>query len=166
MLFVKAAWLDSRPRPVHFIGELIEWVDTARYLAVTLDSRLSWWPHIVQVRKKAPLHSTHHTPAQHNVWLEMPPFILGLRWAARLRLAGVKNLLQWWGDRLPLYCAEGAGAVRCGGASLVLALIWCTSQGASSGVSFLSGRSGTVVGRSTHCSRGVILFAAACLVLQ
>jgi hypothetical protein len=41
-------------------------------------------------------------------WLEMPPFIHSRRWAARLRLAGVKSLLQWWGDRLALYCAERA----------------------------------------------------------
>jgi hypothetical protein len=44
----------------------------------------------------------------HHFWLEMPPFIPGRRWAARLQLAGVKSLLQWWGDRLPLYCVERA----------------------------------------------------------
>jgi hypothetical protein len=44
----------------------------------------------------------------HNFSLEMQPFIPGRRWAARLRLTGVKSLLQWWGDRLPLYCAERA----------------------------------------------------------
>jgi hypothetical protein len=44
----------------------------------------------------------------HHFWLEMPPFIPGHRWAARLRLAGVKSLLKWWGDRLLLYCAERA----------------------------------------------------------
>jgi hypothetical protein len=57
---------------------------------------------------------------------------------------------------------EWCGAMR----SLVLAVVWCASQGVSSGVRFLGGRSRTVVGRSTHCSRGVILFAAASLVLQ
>jgi hypothetical protein len=53
MLFAEAAWRVPRPRPVQFLGEPIQWVDTARYLGVTLDSRLTWRPHIVQVRKKA-----------------------------------------------------------------------------------------------------------------
>jgi hypothetical protein len=53
MLFAKAAWRIPRPRPVQFLGEPTEWVDTARYLGVTLDSRLTWRHHIVQVRKKA-----------------------------------------------------------------------------------------------------------------
>jgi hypothetical protein len=53
MLFAKAAWRIARPRPVQFQGQPIEWVDTARYLDVTLDSRLTWWRHVVQVRKKA-----------------------------------------------------------------------------------------------------------------
>jgi hypothetical protein len=47
MLFAKAAWRVPRPRPIQFLGEPIEWVDTARYLGVTLDSRLTWRPHIV-----------------------------------------------------------------------------------------------------------------------
>ena len=33
-------------------GEPIQWVDTTRYLGVTLDTRLTWSPHIDQVRKK------------------------------------------------------------------------------------------------------------------
>jgi hypothetical protein len=53
ILFAKAAWRIPRPRPVQFLGEPIEWVDTARYLGVTLDSRLTWLPHIVDVRRKA-----------------------------------------------------------------------------------------------------------------
>jgi hypothetical protein len=55
MLFAKASWPVPRPRPVQFLGESIEWVDTARYLGVTLDSRLTWQTHIVQVRKKPPI---------------------------------------------------------------------------------------------------------------
>jgi hypothetical protein len=54
MLFAKAAWRVPRIRPVQFLGEPIEWVDTARYLGVTLDSRLTWRPHIVEVKKKPP----------------------------------------------------------------------------------------------------------------
>jgi hypothetical protein len=53
MLFAKDAWRVPRPRPVQFLGEPIEWVDTARYLGVTLDSSLTWRPNIVLVRKKA-----------------------------------------------------------------------------------------------------------------
>jgi hypothetical protein len=53
MLFAKAVWRVPRPRPVQFLGEPVEWVDTARYLGVTLDSRLTWKPHIVEVRKNA-----------------------------------------------------------------------------------------------------------------
>jgi hypothetical protein len=40
------------PRPVALFGEPIVWVDTARYLGVTLDRRLTWATHIVEVRKK------------------------------------------------------------------------------------------------------------------
>ena len=53
MLFAKAGWRISKPRPVQFLGEPIQWVDTARYFGVILDSRMTWSPHIVQVRKKA-----------------------------------------------------------------------------------------------------------------
>jgi hypothetical protein len=41
------------PRPVGLFGEPIVWVDTARYLGVTLDKRLTWSTHINQIRKKA-----------------------------------------------------------------------------------------------------------------
>jgi hypothetical protein len=41
------------PRPVALFGEPIVWVDTAPYLGVTLDKRLTWSTHIDQVRKKA-----------------------------------------------------------------------------------------------------------------
>jgi hypothetical protein len=53
MLFAKAGWRVSKPQPVQFLGEPIQWVDTARYFGVILDSRMTWSPHIVQVRKKA-----------------------------------------------------------------------------------------------------------------
>ena len=53
MIFAKAGWRIAKPRPAEFLGEPIQWVDTARYLGVILDSRLNWSPHIVQVRKKA-----------------------------------------------------------------------------------------------------------------
>jgi hypothetical protein len=53
MLFAKAAWRVPRRQPGQFLGQPIECVDTAPYLGVILDSRLTWPPHIVQVRNKA-----------------------------------------------------------------------------------------------------------------
>jgi hypothetical protein len=41
------------PRPAALVGEPLLWVDTAHYLRVTLNKRLTWWTHIDQVRKKA-----------------------------------------------------------------------------------------------------------------
>jgi hypothetical protein len=37
MLFAKAGWRISKTRPVQFLREPIQWVDTARYLGVILD---------------------------------------------------------------------------------------------------------------------------------
>jgi len=42
-----------QPRPVTLFGEPIEWVETTCYLAVTLDTRLTWSLHIDQVRRRA-----------------------------------------------------------------------------------------------------------------
>jgi len=41
-----------QPRPVTLFGEPIEWVNRTRYLGVTLDKRITWSPHIDQVRKR------------------------------------------------------------------------------------------------------------------
>jgi hypothetical protein len=43
-----------QPRPVTLFGEPIQWVETTRYLEVTLDKRLTLSPHMDQVRKKTP----------------------------------------------------------------------------------------------------------------
>ena len=51
-IFTRAVWRFIQPRPVTLFREPIEWVDTARYLGVTLDTRLTWLPHIDQVRKR------------------------------------------------------------------------------------------------------------------
>jgi hypothetical protein len=53
VLFVKAARRIQKPRAVQFLGELIQWVETARYLGVTFDTQLTWSAHINQVGKKA-----------------------------------------------------------------------------------------------------------------
>jgi len=53
IIFACAGGRFIQPRPVTLFGELIQWVDTTRYLAVTLDTRLTWSPHIDQVRKRA-----------------------------------------------------------------------------------------------------------------
>jgi hypothetical protein len=53
VLFANAARCIRQPRPVQFLGEPIQWVQTARYLGVTLDTRLTWSAHVNQVRKRA-----------------------------------------------------------------------------------------------------------------
>jgi hypothetical protein len=53
VLFAKTARRARQPRPVQFLGEPIQWVQTARYLGVTLDTRLTWSAHGDQVRKRA-----------------------------------------------------------------------------------------------------------------
>jgi len=53
IVFARAGRRFIQPRPVTLFGEPIEWVDTIRYLGVTLDRRLIWLPHIDQVRKRA-----------------------------------------------------------------------------------------------------------------
>jgi hypothetical protein len=52
MIFAKAGKSIPKLRPVQLFGEPIQWVDTARYLGVTLDTRLTWSTHIDQARKK------------------------------------------------------------------------------------------------------------------
>ena len=52
IIFARAGRRFIQPRPVTLFGEPIEWVDTTRYLWVTLDRRLTWSPHIDQVRKR------------------------------------------------------------------------------------------------------------------
>jgi hypothetical protein len=42
MLFAEAGWRVAKPRLGQFLGEPIQWVDTACYLGVILDSRLTW----------------------------------------------------------------------------------------------------------------------------
>jgi hypothetical protein len=42
VLFVKAARRIQKPRAVQVLGEPIQWVETARYLGVTLDTQLTW----------------------------------------------------------------------------------------------------------------------------
>jgi hypothetical protein len=53
VLFVKAARRIQKPRAVQFLGEPIQWVETARYLGVTLDTQLTWYAHVNQAGKKA-----------------------------------------------------------------------------------------------------------------
>jgi hypothetical protein len=53
VLLAKAARRVRQPRPVQFLGEPIQWVQTARYLGVTLDTRLTWSAQVNQMRKRA-----------------------------------------------------------------------------------------------------------------
>jgi len=41
-----------QPRPLTLFGEPIEWVDTTHYMGVTLDTRLTFSPHIDPVRRR------------------------------------------------------------------------------------------------------------------
>ena len=52
IIFTHAGGRFIQPRPVTLLREPIEWVDTTRYLGVTLDKGLIWSPHIDQVSKK------------------------------------------------------------------------------------------------------------------
>jgi hypothetical protein len=53
VLFAKTTRRVQGLRPPQLFGEPIQWVESARYLEVTLDTRLTWSAHINQVRKKA-----------------------------------------------------------------------------------------------------------------
>ena len=52
IIFARAVRRFIQPRPVPLLGEPIEWLDTTRYLGVTLDTQLTWSSHIDQVRKR------------------------------------------------------------------------------------------------------------------
>jgi hypothetical protein len=52
IIFARAGRRFIQPRQVTIFGESIQWVETTRYLGVTVDKRLTWSPHIDQVRKK------------------------------------------------------------------------------------------------------------------
>jgi len=51
IIFARAGQRFIQPQPVTLFGEPIQWIDT-NYLGMTLDTRLTWLPHIDQVRKK------------------------------------------------------------------------------------------------------------------
>jgi hypothetical protein len=53
MLFVKTTRRIHKPRAMNFFGETKEWVETARYLGVTLDTQLTWSAHVNQVGMRA-----------------------------------------------------------------------------------------------------------------
>jgi hypothetical protein len=43
----------QKPRAVQFLGEPIQWFETAPYLGVSLDTQLTWSAHVNQVGNKA-----------------------------------------------------------------------------------------------------------------
>jgi hypothetical protein len=53
VLFVKTLRLIQKPRAVQFFREPIQWVETARYLGVTLDTQLTWSAQVNRVGNKA-----------------------------------------------------------------------------------------------------------------
>ena len=52
IIFARAGWRFIQHRSVTLFGEPIQWFDTTPFQGVTLDKRLTWSPHIDQVRKK------------------------------------------------------------------------------------------------------------------
>jgi hypothetical protein len=52
IIFARAGLRFVQPRPINLFEEPIEWVETIRYLGVTLDKRLTWSPQMVQFRKR------------------------------------------------------------------------------------------------------------------
>ena len=52
IIFERAGRRFIHSRPVTHFGKPTECVDTTRYLGMTLDTRLTWSPHIDQVRKR------------------------------------------------------------------------------------------------------------------
>jgi hypothetical protein len=53
IIFARVGRRFIQPRQVTLFGEPIQWVDATRFLGATLDTRLTWSPHIDQVRKKS-----------------------------------------------------------------------------------------------------------------
>jgi hypothetical protein len=53
MLFTKASRCSPKHRPVQLLREPTQWVDTACYLRVTLDTPLTWSTHIDQAKKES-----------------------------------------------------------------------------------------------------------------
>jgi hypothetical protein len=53
VISAKSARRVRQPRPVQFLGEPIECVQSAHCLGVTLDKRLTWSAHVDQVKKEA-----------------------------------------------------------------------------------------------------------------
>jgi len=53
IIFARVGRRSIQPRPLTLFVEPIEWVDTTRYLGVTLDTRLTWSPHIDQFRRRS-----------------------------------------------------------------------------------------------------------------
>jgi hypothetical protein len=53
MHFARTARCIHWLKPVQFLGGPVQWVETARYLGVTLDTRLTWAAHTNQVGREA-----------------------------------------------------------------------------------------------------------------
>jgi len=54
IIFARGERYFNQPRSVTLSLEPIQWVDTTLYVAMNLDPRLTWSPHMEQVWKRAP----------------------------------------------------------------------------------------------------------------
>ena len=68
MPFAMAGRRIPKPRTVQLFGEPMQWVDTAHYLGVNLDKRISRLTHIDQVRKKAAQRRSAGTSPKQDKW--------------------------------------------------------------------------------------------------
>jgi hypothetical protein len=92
LLFVKNGRRIPQPRPLRFFGEPIEWVDTAHYLGVTLDKRLTWSKHRSGEKQSGPeTGNTGSSPKQEKQRLHQ-------EWRAAVQAAYSFN------DGLYMYC--------------------------------------------------------------
>jgi hypothetical protein len=121
VLFFKTATCIRRPRPVQFLGEPMQCVETARHLGMTLDTQLSWSVHANQVGKKA---------AQ-RLGVLCPSLIVKGAWPSEtVRCSSSSWFAQWWITHVrsggPLLAAKSGSCKSCN--SSVFAL-WLTHRG-------------------------------------
>jgi hypothetical protein len=67
IIFARAGRRFIKPRPVKLRRESILWVDTTHYLGLTVDTCLTWSPHIDLIRKKCPKDGHAGSPPEQEM---------------------------------------------------------------------------------------------------